>query len=92
MLEMLAEKRIKRETTTPYCPRTNGCAERFNYTLLDSVRSTLIDCSYPYSLWGELIMTVNYILNQTGIKSRNNIIPYKVFYKRIVDPAYFLRY
>ena len=50
-------------------PRHNGIAKRRNHTLLDMVRCMLINSSLPEFLWGEVLKTTTYILNQEPSKS-----------------------
>ena len=50
--------------TIPSTPQQNGVAERRNHTLLDMVRCMLSNSSLPEFLWGEVLRTATYILNQ----------------------------
>ena len=45
-------------------PQHNGIAERRNDTLLDLVRCMLVNSSLLEFLWGEILKTTAYILNQ----------------------------
>ena len=38
---------IKHELTIPKCPEQNGVAERFNKTVVEMVRSMLVDSQLP---------------------------------------------
>jgi transposase InsO family protein len=40
---MRTDMGIKRVTTTPNCPQTNGSAERYNYTIMDILRAVMVD-------------------------------------------------
>ena len=50
-------------------PQQNGIAKRRNCTLLDMVRCMLVNSSLPEFLWGEILKTAVYILNQVPSKS-----------------------
>ena len=58
------EKGIARQLTIPYTPQQNGVAERRNRTLLDMVRSMMVQAKLPISFWGDALMTATYILNR----------------------------
>ena len=44
--------------TVPRTPQQNGVAERLNRTILDKVRSMLIDQKVPHTFWAEAIATI----------------------------------
>ena len=50
-------------------PQHNGIVKRRNHTLLDMVRCMLINSSLLEFLWGEVLKTTAYILNQVPSKS-----------------------
>ena len=49
-------------------PQLNEIEERMNRTLLNVVRSMLVNSSLPEFLWGEALKTATYILNQVPSK------------------------
>ena len=51
------------EFTTPNTPEQNVVAERFNRTIIETVRAMIIWAELPQSFWGEAAMTANYIRN-----------------------------
>ena len=55
---------IIHQTTVPYTPQQNGIAERKNKTLKEMVNSMLVSSRAPQNLWGEALLTTNYILNR----------------------------
>ena len=52
---------IHHETTTADTPQQNGTAERFNRTLLESVRALIHASGIPENLWAEISSTAVYI-------------------------------
>ena len=58
-----AEHGIENETTTPYCPQSNGVTERKNRTLAEMVNRILLTADLSNCYWGEAVLSANYILN-----------------------------
>lgn len=50
----------------PCSPLINGKSERINRTLLNMVRTQIIDAGIPKSLWGEALKCSAYELNRTS--------------------------
>lgn len=59
------QKGIHLEYTIAYSPQMNGKSERMNRTLLNMVRTKIIDSSIPKTLWGEALKCSAYELNRT---------------------------
>ena len=59
-----AQHRIIHETTTPYSPQSNGVVERNFRTLKEMMNAMLISSSILQNMWGEAILTSNYLLNK----------------------------
>src|SRR5262249_40428711 len=72
------ESGIKRYTTMPYTPQQNGVAERKNRTLMNAVRCMLSHSGLPKNLWGEALLTANYLLNRIPTKSVDGT-PYELW-------------
>ena len=53
----------------PYTPQQNGVAEKRNQTLLEMVRSMMVQANLPISYWGDALLTAAYILNRVPSKS-----------------------
>jgi hypothetical protein len=73
--EFCAENGIERSFSTPYAPNQNGTAERFNRTLIERVTSMMMSSGLPYYLWGEALMTANYLKNLSPHSSIENMTP-----------------
>ena len=56
---------IQHELTAPKTPLQNGVAERVNRTLLEKVRSMLIDQKVPHAFWAEALATSVYLKNRS---------------------------
>jgi len=55
--------------TMPGTPQKNGASERCNRTLMDTVRSMLINSTLPVSLWMYALKTAMYLLNRVPSKA-----------------------
>ena len=66
--KLLQKYDICAQYTLPGTPQQNGVSERHNRTLLDMVRSMLINSNLPISLWMHALKTVMYLLNRVPSK------------------------
>ena len=64
--EFCAQHRIIHEVTTPYSRQSNGVAERKNRTLKEMITVMLISSGLPQNMWGEAILSSNYLLNKVS--------------------------
>ena len=83
--DFCAQYGIVHQTTTPYTPEQNGVAERKNRTLREMINSMLNSSGLPHNLWGEALLTANFILNRIPFKNSNKS-PYEVWKGRL--PSY----
>ena len=68
-LKDLCEKDgIIHEVSTPYTPQHNGIVERKNRTLKEMMNAMLLSYGFPDNMWGEVILSANYILNSVSHK------------------------
>ena len=67
--EYCDEKGLARQLTIPNTPQQNGVVERRNRTLLDMVRSMMVQAKLPISFWGDALMTTTYNLKRVPSKS-----------------------
>ncbi|UYV66483.1 hypothetical protein LAZ67_4001843 [Cordylochernes scorpioides] len=74
----LSSKGIKQEFTTAYTPESNGKAERFNRTIVESARTMLIDSKLPLKFWSESVKVAVHINNRIKIKEMNTT-PFEIY-------------
>ena len=48
----------------PYTPQQNGVAEKRNQTLLEMVRSMMVQANLPISYWGDALLTAPIYLTE----------------------------
>ena len=64
-------------------PQQNGVAERYNRTLLESIRAIKLSAGVPDNLWAELAGTAAYLRNRLPTRAnqnRGNISPYEAWH------------
>ena len=71
---------IVHEVIAPYSPQSNGVAERKNRTLKEMMDAMLLSSGLPQSMWGEAILSANYLLNRM-IRNNKDVSSYKMFKK-----------
>ena len=76
---------IIHQTTTPYSPQQNGVVERKNITLKEMTNALLLSSGLLQNLWGEAILSTNYIVNRIPQKKTNKS-PYELWKGR--RPSY----
>ena len=83
--ELCSQHEIVHEVTTPYSPQSNGVAERKNRTLKEMMNVMLLRSGLPRSMWGETILSANYLLNRMICKNMD-VSSYEMFKKE--TPCY----
>ena len=76
--QFCADRGIVHEVTPPYSPQSNGIAERKNRSLKDMMNALLISSGLPQGMWGEAILTANYLLNRIPRKDEDKT-PFELF-------------
>ena len=66
--EFCTQHRIIHEVTIPYSPQSNGVVERKNRILKEIMNAMLISSGLPQNMWGEAILSSNYLLNKVPKK------------------------
>ena len=67
-VDLCAQHGIILETTAPYSPQSNGMAKRKNHILKEMMNAMLISSGLPQNMWGEAILSANYLLNKVPKK------------------------
>ena len=73
----LSKEGIRHELTIPKTPEQNGVAERMNRTLVECVRSMLVDAKLPHKFWAEALSTAVYLRNRSPTKAVEDKTPYE---------------
>ena len=79
--EYLKSEGIRHEYTIPKTPEQNGVAERLNRTLVETVRSMLIDSKLPHKFWAQALSTATYLRNRSPTKVIEGMTPYEAWTK-----------
>ena len=79
--EFLRREGIRHERTVPKTPEQNGVAERMNRTLVETVRSMLIDAKLAQKFWGEALSTAVYLRNRSRTKAVRGMTPFEAWSK-----------
>ena len=73
---------IQHEKTIPKTPEQNGVAERLNRTLVESVRSMLLDAGLPQKYWAEAVATAAYLRNRCPTTAVKEMTPFEAWFGR----------
>jgi transposase InsO family protein len=76
----LKDHGITHQKTTPRTPEQNGVAERLNLTIMDRVRTILIESQLPLSLWAEAVDYAIYTKNRSPTAAIKGKTPYEAFW------------
>jgi transposase InsO family protein len=66
---------IKRQLTAAYTPQQNGVAEGKNRTVMNMVRSLLVEKNVPRKFWAEAVNWAFYALNRCPTSSVKKTTP-----------------
>ena len=79
--QFCAEKGIVVEYTVPHTPEQNGVAERFNRTLVETVRCLLFDSQLRKCFRTEALRTATYLLNRRPTSTlAKGVLPAEIWY------------
>ncbi|ELR14658.1 Integrase [Acanthamoeba castellanii str. Neff] len=76
---------IQHVTAPTYSPEHNGVAEWYNCTVMNMVRSMLLDAGLVNWFWAEALNTVVYINNCMPSRSIDNKDPFQLLHRRAPD-------
>lgn len=79
MQEYMKKIGIKHETTAPYTPQQNVRSQRDNRTIVESVRTMLLQKNLPHFLWAEAVNTAVYLLNMTPTSRNPSKSPHEIW-------------
>jgi transposase InsO family protein len=79
---------IQQRFSDAYTPQQNGLAERFNRTILESLRTIILDSGLSPKLWNEILSTSTLTLNQIPTH-RSKKSPYKLFKMKSIPIDFF---
>ena len=80
------ESGIKRHKTCPYTPQQNGVSERMNQTIMDKVRSMLVEIGLDAKFWAEAASTAVYVINRSPASAIGFEVPEAIWTGS--DPRY----
>ena len=75
----LKSEGICHELTVPKAPEQNGVAKRLNRTLVEAVRSMLVDANLPHKFWAEALSTAVYLKNRSPTKAVKDMTPFEAW-------------
>src|ERR1700677_1281424 len=83
--QILKDRGIRHETTSPDTPEQNGDAEHQNHTIFNHVRTVLIDAGLPLFLFAEAINYIVHTKNRNSTSALTNTTPYEVRFNKKPD-------
>ena len=89
--KLLSKEGISQQLTVGYAPPQNGKAERWNRTLVDGIRTVLIDSGLPLSFWEDAMEYVVFTRNRSPTASKKKV-PFHLFYERKPNITYLRRF
>jgi hypothetical protein len=80
LIQWLTKRGIIHQTSTPKTPEQNGVAERYNRTILESMKRMLHSSTLPINLLAEASAAAVYLLNRVTCKAVPSMTPYQAWY------------
>ena len=78
--QLLRDRGIKHENSTPYTPEQNGVVERENRTILESSLSLLVSSGLDKKYWPHAVDTAVHVLNRTTNRRLQGITPFELWF------------
>jgi len=82
-----SSKGIIQQHTMPFSPEQNGMAERVNRTLMERARAMLMESGLQQELWGEAVITANFLRNRALSAGREST-PFEMFFEKKPDVSF----
>jgi hypothetical protein len=79
---------IRQRFSDAYTPQQNGLAERFNQTILESLKTIILDSGLRQNLWSEILSASTLTLNQIP-SHRSKKSPYTLFKDQSISLDFF---
>ena len=79
-LDYLRGEGIRKETTTPYTPQSNGMSERANRTIIETAKAMMSGASVPKHYWAEAVSAAVYIRNLTPTRAIPEGTPHEAWF------------
>jgi hypothetical protein len=76
----LRQHGVTRQVTTAYTSSQNGVAERFNRTIMDTVRSMLHHANLADSFWPLAVQAATYVRNRCPTAAVQHMTPHQAWY------------
>lgn len=80
--EYLRKEGVKHEKSVPKTPEQNGASERLNRTIVEAVRSMLVDSGLDQKFWAEAASTTVYLRNISHTSTLKYVTPYEALHKK----------
>ena len=86
--DVLRQNGIKILQSIPYTPQQNGCAERFNQTIIEKAQALRFEACLPQSWWEFCVLHAVHLYNRTPIQCLNWRTPYELLQGVAPDVAH----
>ena len=87
----MKDEGIRWETTTARTPEQNGVSERLNRSIMDRVRTILIDAGLPLNLWAEAVSYIVHTKNHNPTRTLSTT-PFEMRYNNKPDLSHSHRF
>ena len=77
--KFLRSEGVVHQVTVPKSPEQNGVSERYNRTIVETVRSMLQDAMLPLRFWAEALGTAVYLRNRSPTTAVEGMTPFEAW-------------